>query len=277
MRTLVFADVHAGQASAERLTQLQNILLKYRDYPMIWNGDIYDLLVREDSYLSSPQFIKDDDLYIVGNHDYGLADTRFAIVHDKVFVAHGDLLDFGFGFALLEHTSPWQLMKAGLISLALIVKFLQSKRKWTEDDVYDMYRVMLDLSDVDVQAFHNRKSMRLSTLIAYYRAYRKLLKYPSRPSRGSRKLYGQVFGSGIGLTTSCPKTLLERVLLMYPEAADCSTIVIGHLHFPSDSTIWASNGKAYRFVTLGAWVGPKPPSFVEILSSGSVLVHNLES
>lgn len=291
MKYLILSDTHLGCIQEDNLAKLQLLMMVNKDANIIWCGDIIDRLVYEQSYVTYSNFVRPQDIAILGNHDYDpriKLSTQLQITDNnsntKIFITHGDLVDFGLGFKLVQDLSfslVIKLLKHKLISLAALaclLRMLNPRKKWSIYDTYTFYQILIDLSDEDISAFHSNK-VKAITIKNYIKALARMLKCSEKRAIEDAALdripnlkdnYVKVLDSKnafFGLFTANPEMLLERVLLLYPECVDSDVIVIGHIHHSCNKVIKASNGKEYQFIILGAWVGGVVPSYISIDTS----------
>ncbi|WP_155300714.1 hypothetical protein [Deinococcus kurensis] len=266
-RAFVVADVHLGVCSPERLAALREWLAWARTRgTVVWLGDSVDLLRFGLSALDYAPLRAPQDVEVVGNHDYGLSGPR-VLRSGGVFMAHGDMVDFGYTAARLQAAREG---RGG----TLVERLLAHLRPWSVLDVYTFYEVLAALTDEDVAAFeHPSPRMALKKIPVLARVLRGMLRAPVQPP-GTFGYLPPLSGGGsfAGYFTYEPLEVLERVLALYPGAADCHTIVIGHLHRQIDELVW-HGGREYRVVCLGAWVHPTlGPQFAEV-EDGAVVVR----
>lgn len=276
MQYLILSDVHLGCTTPDMIVKLQLVLANNKDKTVIWNGDIIDILIFENSYQVYDKFIAPNDIHLVGNHDYCDSLQKSQSIktpHNNVIVVHGDLIDFGLGFKLLECLDlniTKMLLRKRQFRLLAILMLLKLFRRWTVNDCFVFYKELIALSDDDVGVFHHSQHFKLKNLKAYLRTFKNILLAP-KSKDGTSKINDSMFepcitedGKYWGLVTHDPKVLLERTLLMYPECVEYDTIIIGHIHHKADEIIKASNGREYRMIVLGAWVGDVIPSYVTL-------------
>lgn len=264
---LVIADTHLGATDEVRLTQLTELLSKC-EVPVIWLGDAFDTLRHEYAYEQHGHLVKPKDLWIAGNHDYAQSQLRTLTV-GKVFLTHGDMIDFGLLFARLQviRENKEQYAKASVAE-----RILSKTRAWVLDDVFNLYQTLYHLSDADIAAFSTENfKFKPSTILAYIRVLIKLLCTPTGiptvmddvPTPAGNKMSGYV--------THDPLQLLKLTLFFYPEAKLADTIIVGHTHHPIDEVLTV-DGKTYRFITLGAWVGNVPATYAKIKEDNTIEV-----
>ena len=94
---LIVADTHIGVTQPDKLLALKQLLEDNKDEPVIWLGDAFDIVMISDSYILYNCLLKENDIMISGNHDYGLFRARSVWV-ESTFFTHGDLIDFGYMF-----------------------------------------------------------------------------------------------------------------------------------------------------------------------------------
>lgn len=280
MQYLILSDIHLGCTTPDMIAKLQILLAQNVSKTVIWNGDIIDLLMFENSYQVYDKFIRDTDIRLKGNHDYVSDYTKHTILGDKhkTFISHGDLVDFGLGFSLLENLSfntVKMLLRKKQMRLIAILLLLRLCKRWSLNDCDTFFTELINLSDDDIGVFHHSANFKLKHFKAYANTFIKLVR---AKSTATEKIDANKFSYCLdsskeywGLMTHSPELLLERTLLMYPESRECDTIVIGHIHHKADKVIKASNGKEYRFIITGAWVGDVVPSYIELDTSTNQL------
>lgn len=259
---IVISDTHIG--ASDKVDKLNALLSQYRGegFKVLWLGDNYDIIMKSDVETFYPNFIEDDDIKIIGNHDWnekGLRSIYFE--QGKIMFIHGDLVDFGYG---AMRFSPFNKNKTWFERIA------SKLRRWSLNDVYLLYREIENLQDEEVASFHSG-AKKLKYTLSYLKVIFNILKHPTtpeyRPYNTITPLKGEHFFSYI---TDEPEELVKRILCLYPHVQEASTIVIGHLHKSIDSKVTVDN-KEYRIICLNAWTETCTPDMMIINDSGEIL------
>lgn len=268
MKYIIVADTHLGVTDDTRLAKLTGLLTTTK-CPIIWLGDAIDTLAIDNSYTYYKYLMKPEDIWISGNHDFGQSTIRTFSV-GNTFLTHGDMVDFGYLIGRLQQIRNSQLTSSKATRLEVVLSKL---RRWGLNDTYMWYELMYQLSDGDIRAFNTSKITVLSVL-AYFKILIKMLQLPvSKPSIIEELPYpkGEKM---LGYATHNPEILLKLILIFHPEAKLFDNIVVGHTHHAIDTNVTV-DGKTYRFITLGAWVGDVDATYLQIKEDNSIEVINI--
>jgi metallophosphoesterase superfamily enzyme len=111
MRFALFFDIHLGYDGSENWLSKFKDVLDYERYlgsRIVFGGDFLDLVgdtkINKDYY----KLIREDDIYIIGNHDPFFvpnALNKYRFKYKNVLVYHGDQLDVHYILSLLNLTT----------------------------------------------------------------------------------------------------------------------------------------------------------------------------
>ena len=272
MKYAVLADLHLGSGLERRDVGEAMQRLRDEGYTLVLAGDVFDLWREKDAAKEFSHLLGGEDIVLRGNHDHDL-DLPGVRVLDSVtlesgwrrfFVTHGDVVDFVYGFAKLEHLRStgagrwWERLLANL-------------RRWKAEDVYSFYDAMKYAPEWAVHALEHggsdwrKKLQALAVLVVITLASFQKDRGPSFPHRPS--LDG-------GVLDQAPEELCQRILGFYPEAEPCDTVIMGHLHRPARHDVVTPHGRRYELVVLGAWVKGSAPT-VALIHEGRCEVRSV--
>ena len=256
----IVADAHLGHITREHESFLFEKLrdLRREKLKIIWLGDTFDLIWQHTAYSIYKEIIKDDDILLIGNHDFSLIKDRVGIrsfVLGNTALTHGDYLDFGFFTARLQYF--WKnLQRFDVTFIEILAKILYPN--WKFDDVHSLFLLMENLDEKTLNMFsHNPKYSHgiLSEFFELFSLLRKARKYLTESP-----IAGDVFpefpvpkpdkaGHVFGYFTFDIHELYKRYKQIYPKKLHKKNILIGHIHKPEDKVL--DNGT--RFIIVGSW------------------------
>lgn len=227
MRYALFFDAHIGAPGWERsLPYLHQAVQEERRQgaQIVWGGDTLDWY--RDRQAEPPAgLIQAEDWWLPGNHDpepyMGLPTFHYLLI-DDVFVCHGDAVDLGWAFALLERLTRKRVRRESVFSL---YRILSQGPAWAMGRLEAWFWRWLG---------HRSLPPDYGALLAFAPLLPALvLSQPARllPPPGE-------LTAGLGpLITHDPRLLVARLEALYPEARRARVLVMGHLHRPQKAEV----------------------------------------
>jgi len=220
----IVGDLHFGapDADVERANRLINDL-RSQGIPIVFNGDLHDIVRNEYAVKEHPITLQKGDIYIIGNHDWM---TPYNFAHHalvtsngmRFFITHGDQLDFWTVFAWME---------AGVAPFPL--SLIQRLRRWRIDDVFLFYHMLEDLPDWVIRNLEHGKGYNrfLSALALIAGILRVTLSKREYQYEGVYSI--PEAGALVALDS---ELIISRLRQMFPVDAVLMAdyIVTGHLH-----------------------------------------------
>lgn len=257
MRYALVFDAHIGRGGWEKTYPALRRAVdaeRERGAQIVWAGDTLDWYV--DRNAAPPEgLVLPGDWWMPGNHDPealpGL-EARWWLVLDGVFVTHGDAVDLQWALTLLGRLTGGRIRREHALSLYRLLA-------WGPD--WAMRRL-----EAWFWAFL-RRPMRpdLGALLAFLPFLPAVLL--SRPPGLFPEPGDPILGLG-DLVTHKPDLLAARIEVLFPEAKDAHTLVMGHLHRPLDVRL--PSGK--RLVVSGCWVYGAPLGYVAVEDGEAYLI-----
>jgi metallophosphoesterase superfamily enzyme len=241
MRFALFFDVHLGQDGSENWLSKFKDVLDYERYlgsKIVFGGDFLDLVentkINKDYY----KLIREDDIYILGNHDplfVPNALNKYRFKYKNVLVYHGDQLDVHYILSLLNLTTNGLIRRehAYLIYQSLV----SVNDRFIKENKSKFFEAIRNFKNVKLSSFRELEFL-IPILI---RTIGEVPEYFYHPN--DIKIFD--------IYTLNTKIILEKMFYLEPEVRESSTIILGHLHplTPIDEIV---EGK--RVIVSSSWV-----------------------
>ena len=257
----VLADAHLGALTEDDEKDFFLTLeeLRSEGLRIIWLGDTFDLIWLKNAFTTYKGLIKDEDILLIGNHDFTLIDLKIGKRLHKLgstCLTHGDYLDFGY-FAARMQSYKDNLKRGNVITEVERIAYWFLKN-WDLSDADKIFRLMVNLDEYILKMFDHDSSTKVNKFVALYRLYnlfKRAKKYLNDHSDTISPSYIDPLPEPpkkehfFGYFTFDVNVLYDRFKHIYLTCEDSKTIIIGHIHKPADKTLPDET----RFIIVGSW------------------------
>ncbi len=241
MRVALFFDVHLGHEGSENWLQKFRDVLDYERYlgsKIVFGGDFLDIVENTKINKYYYRFIKENDVYIIGNHDPFFipnAANKYRFRYKNVLVYHGDQLDIHYVLALLNLTTKGLIRREH--AYLLYQSLVSVNDKFIKDNKQKFFEAIRNLKSINLSSFH-RLGFLIPILIKVIGEVPEYFYHPE-----NIKIFD--------IYTLDARIILDKMLYLEPEVKEADTIILGHLHplNPIDEIV---DGK--RIIVSSSWV-----------------------